>query len=62
MSNTTKIEFTQSQDEQSTGGIYFKPNNQNILHRAAINLNDILRNAQQNQSTYQRKGKLQFKQ
>lgn len=62
MSSTTKIEFTQSHDEQSTGGIYFKPNNQNILHRAAINLNDILRNAQQNQSTYQRKGKLQFKQ
>ena len=62
MSSTTKIEFTQSQDEESAGGIYFKPNNQNILHRAAINLNDILRNAQQNQSTYQRKGKLQFKQ
>ena len=38
------------------------PNNQNILHRAAINLNEILRNAQQNQSAYQRKDKLQFKQ
>lgn len=62
MSNTTKIEFTQSHDEQSTGGIYFKPNNQNILHRAAINLNEILRKAQQNQSAHQRKGKLQFKQ
>jgi len=35
---------------------------QNILHRAAINLNEILRNAQQNQSAYQRKDKLQFKQ
>ncbi len=62
MASTTKIEFTESQDQQSSGGIYFKPNNQNILHRAAINLNEILRNAQQNQSAYQRKDKLQFKQ
>ena len=62
MASTTKIEFTESQDQQSSGGIFFKPNNQNILHRAAINLNEILRNAQQNQSAYQRKDKLQFKQ
>lgn len=62
MASTTKIEFTESQGQQSSGGIYFKPNNQNILHRAAINLNEILRNAQQNQSAYQRKDKLQFKQ
>lgn len=62
MASTTKIEFTESQDQQSSGGIFFKPNNQNILHRAGINLNEILRNAQQNQSAYQRKDKLQFKQ